>query len=81
MDLLGSMYKNPPSSDIELIAENSLDLFDENMAHALKVKPLEKDIINIEPVLRHIVQQLDELYNSERTMRDTNGSFTLFTLL
>jgi p24 family protein delta-1 len=70
----GSMYKNPPTSDIEVLAENSLDLFDESMAHSLKVKPLEKDIINIEPVLKRIVQQMDELYNTERLMRDTNGT-------
>ena len=68
------MFKNPPTSDIEVLAENALDLFDEGLAHTMMVKPIEKDIINIEPVLKHIVQQLDELYETERLMRDINGN-------
>ena len=56
-----------------MLAESNIDLFDESMAHE-KVEPLRKNIINIEPVLRHIVTQLDELYNTEKIMRDTNGT-------
>lgn len=75
---LGTPYKIVPTADIDIIIQTDLDLFDEALAHNLKVRPLEKEIMDLETVMSTIIKELDELHLTERNLRDTNGS-TVFT--
>jgi hypothetical protein len=55
------------------------DLFDDAVAHDLKIKPLEKDVINLEKAVGRIVSELDQLHLTERYLRDTNGTILYIT--
>jgi hypothetical protein len=68
----GIYYKSTPMGEVELITELGYDSFDDSLAHALKVRPLESEIMNIEVAMKHIITQLDELHLEEKNLRETN---------
>lgn len=78
--LVGSVFKQAPSSDIELDVSLNDDLFDNESAHDAKILPREKDIIHLEAVMRKIVDELDKLHRIEMDLRDTNGNLCFFIL-
>jgi hypothetical protein len=68
----GSYYKTTPMSDVEIVAELDYDLFDDSLAHTLKVRPLEAEIVHMESTMRHLISQLDDMHFEERNLRETN---------
>lgn len=72
--LLGVYFKNPPSCDIDFNIQTDFDLFDDSLAHSIKVKPLENEIRNLEIVMSHIVKEMDSLVGTEKILRSTNES-------
>ena len=59
-------------TEVELITELDYDLFDDSLAHTLKVRPIEAEIMNMEGAMRHVISQLDSLHLEERNLRELN---------
>ena len=49
------------------------DLFDATAAHDSAMLPEEAELIHMEAVMKHIVDELDQMHFTERDLRDTNG--------
>jgi hypothetical protein len=69
---VGAVFKQTPSADIDLVLNTDYDYFDDGLAHDL-TKPLQREITNLEAVMRHIVSEQDELQKNEMKLRDVNG--------
>lgn len=54
------------------MAELDYDLFDDSLAHTLKVRPLEAEIMNMDTAMRNVIRQLEELHLEERNLREIN---------
>lgn len=68
-------YQSNPNLTREIILElvTGLDLFDDEKASELKVKPLEREIIRLEGMVAGIVNELNENIGTEMSLRDING--------
>lgn len=49
------------------------DLFDATASHDSALLPEEAELIHMESVMKHIVDELDQMHFTERDLRDTNG--------
>jgi p24 family protein delta-1 len=63
-----------PIVPVEIQLSHTFDLFDDNKAHDLKVKPIESEFIRLEEVMRSVVQETTSLNKVQQTMRDVNES-------
>jgi p24 family protein delta-1 len=71
---LGGSRLHNSNVDVDLTISTGLDLFDDKIAHDLKVRPLEEIIIGLEPVMKRVVEEWDNLYISEIRLRNMNES-------
>ncbi|KGG50269.1 hypothetical protein DI09_7p480 [Mitosporidium daphniae] len=61
------------TNDIELEVNMNEDLFDATASHDSALLPEEAELIHMESVMKHIVDELDQMHFTERDLRDTNG--------
>lgn len=64
-----------PIIPVELHLQYTFDLFDDNKAKDLKVKPIEAEFARLEETMRSVVQETNSLGKVQQFMRNTNGNF------
>ncbi len=64
-----------PIVPVELSLQYTFDLFDDQKAKDLKVKPIEAEFSRLEETMRSIVQETNHLAKVQQLMRGTNGKF------
>ena len=63
-----------PIVPVEIQLSHTFDLFDENKARDLKVKPIEAEFIRLEEVMHSVVDETASLAKVQQSMRDVNES-------
>lgn len=66
-----------PIIPVEMHLQHTFDLFDDNHAKDMKVKPIEAEFARLEETMRSVVQETNQLGRIHQTMRDTNGKQVL----
>lgn len=61
-----------PVVPVEIQLTHTFDLFDENKARDIKVKPIESEFIRLEGVMRSVVHEATNLGSVQQGMRDVN---------
>lgn len=70
--LVGTYKKSPLTTEIALMITLSDDLFDSIHANDNKLRPLEKDILYLETMMRSIDSKMNTFFTTEQKLRDRN---------
>jgi hypothetical protein len=63
-----------PIVPVEITLNYTFDLFDDQKANDLKVKPMEAEFARLEETMRSVVSEANNFLKVEKSMRDTNGT-------
>lgn len=63
-----------PIVPVEIHLTHTFDLFDDNKARDLKVKPIEAEFIRVEEFIRSVVEETSNLGKVQQSMRNVNES-------
>lgn len=61
---------------VRLDVKYDYDLFDEQLAHDFKVKPVETEFIRLEETMRRVAAELSSMVHNEVLIRTVNGIAT-----